>query len=101
MIDLIESKQDNLLYVYKLIILFFDRKITFDELDHEEIYDILYVYLLIKKYINIIHLKIKDILGEEQIEEVSAFDEYDKENGYEDDTEDEYSNYEIGLKILN
>lgn len=70
-------------------------------MDHEEIYDILYVYLLIKKYINIIHLKIKDILGEEQIEEVSAFDEYDKENGYEDYIEDEYSNYEIGLKILN
>lgn len=47
----------------------------------------------------------KDILCEEQIKEVSAFDEYDKENGYEDGYEDdieyEYSNYEIGLKILN
>ncbi|GIM32968.1 hypothetical protein [Paraclostridium bifermentans] len=76
-------------------------KITFDELDHEEIYDILDLYVLIKKYINTIHLKMEYILCEEQIEEVSAFDEYDKENGYEDDTEDECSNYEIGLKILN
>lgn len=81
--------------------MFFDNKISFEELDHEEVYDILCIYLLIKKYINTIHSKINDILCEEEIEKASAFDEYDKKNGYEDDIEDEYSNYEISLKILN
>ena len=40
-------------------------------------------------------------MGEDEELESSAFDDYDKENGYEDEDIEEYSIYESSLKILN
>lgn len=88
-------------YLYKLIVLFFDNKVSFNQLDQEDIHEILFIYFLIKKYINNIHEKINSILGEDEESESSGFDDYDKENGYEDEYIEDCSIYESSLKILN
>ena len=88
-------------YLYKLIVLFFDNKVSFNQLDQEDIHEILFIYFLIKKYINNIHEKINSILGEDEESESSDFDDYDKENGYEDEYIEDCSIYESSLKILN
>lgn len=72
------------------------------ELDHEDIYEILITYILIKKYISKINEKINLIFGgNDEEENKSLFDEYDKENGYEDEKVEEYNLYENSLSILN
>lgn len=88
-------------YLYKLVVLFFDNKVSFNQLDQEDIYEVLFIYFLIKKYINNIHEKINSILGEDEELESSFFDDYDKENGYEDEEIEDYSIYKSSLKILN
>ncbi|MVO70830.1 hypothetical protein GOD95_05150 [Paeniclostridium sordellii] len=100
--DLIDKNKDNLIYINKLINIFFDYKIEVKELDQKEIYDILETYMLIEKYIEQVHEKINNVLSDEEIEESeSAFDDYDKENGYEDEENlKDISKYEISLKIL-
>lgn len=56
---------------------------------------------MIKKVILNINNKIGDIFFEKVEKEKSAFDEYDRENGYEDIEEDETNIYDLYLNILN
>ncbi|MFR3569528.1 MAG: hypothetical protein ACLTUR_16135 [Paraclostridium sordellii] len=102
--DLIDKNKDDLIYLYKLITIFFDYKIGIKELDQKEIYDILESYMLIEKYIEQVHEKINNVLKDEEMEESESeieFDDYDKENGYEDEDElEKLSKYEISLKVL-
>lgn len=100
--DLIDNKKDSLIYVYKLIIAFFDNKVSIKELDQQEIYEILSVYVFIRTYVENINEKIKSIFIEEVIQERSAFDEYDKENGYDNlDNANQMSICDNYLNILN
>ncbi|MEG1310655.1 MAG: hypothetical protein RR942_04620 [Romboutsia sp.] len=58
--------------------------------------------MLIRTYIGNINKKIIDTFSEEVIQEKSAFDEYDKENGYEDfDNLEENNVYDSYLDVLN
>lgn len=56
---------------------------------------------MIKKVILNINNKIGDVFFEKVEKEKSAFDEYDRENGYEDIEEDETNIYDLYLNILN
>lgn len=85
---------------YKIIELFFDRKIRKSDLEKISIFDLQYVYYFIEIYIKkVVVVKFKE-LGQEEIEiEKSIFDEYDKEEGYV--TEEENNIYETLLNLLN
>lgn len=67
--------------------------------------DIIYIYLLIKKYIENINERILNVLNIDQEEkEESAFDDYDEEYGYnalEESEEIEKDIYDSYLNILN
>ncbi|EHA6440809.1 TPA: hypothetical protein ACY4SF_000144 [Clostridium perfringens] len=67
--------------------------------------DIIYIYLLIKKYIENINERILNVLNIDQEEkEESAFDDYDEEYGYnalEENEEIEKDIYDSYLNILN
>ncbi|KOA90881.1 hypothetical protein ADU76_12535 [Clostridium botulinum] len=80
----------------------FDYKVN-PILESSEIYEVLNIYFLIKKYVNSINTKIIDVFGiDDNKESTSAFDEYDKENGYIDYQENEKINiYDSYLDILN
>lgn len=58
--------------------------------------------MLIRAYIESINKKIINTFSEEVIQEKSVFDEYDKENGYEDFEDTEENNiYDRYLEVLN
>ncbi|STB55971.1 hypothetical protein [Clostridium perfringens] len=85
--------------------MFFDNKLTEEQLEKEDVLDIIYIYLLIKKYIENINERILNILNIDQEEkEESAFDDYDEEYGYntlEENEEIEKDIYDSYLNILN
>jgi hypothetical protein len=58
------------------------------------------MFYLIKKVILNLNNKIKDMFFEEVEQEKSAFDEYDKENGYDDLEEEKTNIYDMYLNIL-
>ncbi|EOU1877967.1 hypothetical protein F6J56_05855 [Clostridium perfringens] len=62
-----------------------------------EIYDFFETYIFIRKYVDKIQDRIREIfIGNEEITiEKSAFDDYDRENGYLEEIEEEniYDNY--------
>jgi hypothetical protein len=84
---------------------FFDNKLTEEQLEKEDVLDIIYIYLLIKKYIENINERILNVLNIDQEEkEESAFDDYDEEYGYnalEESEEIEKDIYDSYLNILN
>ena len=99
---LIDTKKEDFIYLYKLIIIFFDNKISKQELDQKDVFEILNIYMLIRAYIESINKKIINTFSEEDIQEKSVFDEYDKENGYDDLEYTEENNiYDRYLDILN
>lgn len=85
--------------------MFFDNKLTEEQLEKEDVLDIIYIYLLIKKYIENINERILNILNIDQEEkEESAFDDYDEEYGYNalaENEEIEKDIYDSYLNILN
>ncbi|ELC8383532.1 hypothetical protein [Clostridium perfringens] len=85
--------------------MFFDNKLTEEQLEKEDVLDIIYIYLLIKKYIENINERILNVLNIDQEEkEESAFDDYDEEYGYnalEESEEIEKDIYDSYLNILN
>ena len=85
--------------------MFFDNKLTEEQLEKEDVLDLIYIYLLIKKYIEKINERILNILNIDQEEkEESAFDDYDEEYGYnalEENEEIEKDTYDSYLNILN
>lgn len=88
--------------------MFFDNKLTEEQLEKEDVLDLLYIYLLIKKYIEKINERILNILNvnqdEKEEQEKSAFDDYDEEHGYNDLKENEEIEkdiYDSYLNILN
>ncbi|HAT4130505.1 hypothetical protein ACNUKZ_07795 [Clostridium perfringens] len=85
--------------------MFFDNKLTEEQLEKEDVLDIIYIYLLIKKYIENINERILNVLKIDQEEkEESAFDDYDEEYGYnalEENEEIEKDIYDSYLNILN
>lgn len=85
--------------------MFFDNKLTEEQLEKEDVLDIIYIYLLIKKYIENINERILNVLNIDQEEkEESAFDDYDEEYGYnalEENEEIEKDIYDSYLNILN
>ncbi|MFR4492472.1 MAG: hypothetical protein ACLT5M_14615, partial [Clostridium perfringens] len=91
--------------IYKLLLVFFDNKLTEEQLEKEDVLDIIYIYLLIKKYIENINERILNVLNIDQEEkEESAFDDYDEEYGYnalEESEEIEKDIYDSYLNILN
>ena len=91
--------------IYKLLLVFFDNKLTEEQLEKEDVLDIIWIYLLIKKYIENINERILNVLNIDQEEkEESAFDDYDEEYGYnalEENEEIEKDIYDSYLNILN
>lgn len=88
--------------------MFFDNKLTEEQLEKEDVLDLIYIYLLIKKYIEKINERILNILNvnqdEKEEQEKSAFDDYDEEHGYNDLKENEEIEkdiYDSYLNILN
>ncbi|HAT4185202.1 TPA: hypothetical protein I9007_000682 [Clostridium perfringens] len=85
--------------------MFFDNKLTEEQLEKEDVLDIIYIYLLIKKYIENINERILNVLNIDQEEkEESAFDDYDEEYGYNalaENEEIEKDIYDSYLNILN
>ncbi|XZK28608.1 hypothetical protein ACSXCN_08640 [Clostridium perfringens] len=88
--------------------MFFDSKLTEEQLEKEDVLDIIYIYLLIKKYIENINKRILNVLNIDQEEkeekEESAFDDYDEEYGYnalEENEKIEKDIYDSYLNILN
>lgn len=96
-----DLEKDNLNNIYKLIYIFLDNKVTVKDLNNLDICEILSTFYLIQKVILNINDKIENIFFEKVEKEKSAFDEYDKENGYEDNKEDETNIYDIYLNVLN
>lgn len=68
-----------------------------------EIYEVFETFLYIKKYVNKIQDRIREIfIGNEDITiEKSAFDDYDKENGYLDEELEEENIYDSYLNVIN
>ncbi|EGT4137905.1 hypothetical protein EQZ09_08875 [Clostridium perfringens] len=99
------KSEDEFINIYKLLLVFFDNKLTEEQLEKEDVLDILYIYLLIKKYIENINERILNVLNIDQEEkEESAFDDYDEEYGYnalEENEEIEKDIYDSYLNILN
>lgn len=98
----LEDGKNEIDTVYKMVNMIFDYKVK-SLLESIEIYEVLNIYFLIKKYVNSINTKIIDIFGiGDNKESMSAFDEYDKENGYIDYQENDKINiYDSYLDILN
>lgn len=68
-----------------------------------EVYEVFETFLYIKKYVNKIQDRIREIfIGNEDITiEKSAFDDYDKENGYLDEELEEENIYDSYLNVIN
>lgn len=64
-----------------------------------EIYDFFETYIFIRKYVDKIQDRIREIFVGDEVIEKSAFDEYDKENGYEDEELEEENIYD-NLKVI-
>lgn len=75
--------------IYTIIIDFFDNNLSSEDLNRIEIYDIFYTYFQIIYFIsNVVEKELYNTFGVNEIDPDntgSIFDEYDKENGYEDD----------------
>ena len=101
----LNKSEDKFINIYKLLLVFFDNKLTEEQLEKEDVLDIIYIYLLIKKYIENINGRILNVLNIDQEEkEESAFDDYDEEYGYnalEENEEIEKDIYDSYLNILN
>lgn len=65
-----------------------------------EIYDFFETYIFIRKYVDKIQDRIREIFVGDEVIEKSAFDEYDKENGYEDEELEEENIYDNYLKVI-
>ena len=68
-----------------------------------EVFDLFETYIFIRKYVNKIQDRIREIfIGNEEIKiEKSAFDDYDKENGYLDEELEEENIYDNYLNVIN
>lgn len=98
---LIDLDSNNFKYIFKVIHTFFDSKIKIKDLCDTEIYESLSIFYLIKKVILNINNKINDIFFEKIEQEKSAFDEYDKENDYEELEEESENIYDTYLNVIN
>ncbi|MDG6877300.1 hypothetical protein [Clostridium perfringens] len=65
-----------------------------------EIYDFFETYIFIRKYVDKIQDRIREIFVGDEVIEKSAFDEYDKEEGYLDEELEEENIYDNYLKVI-
>lgn len=65
-----------------------------------EIYDFFETYVFIRKYVDKIQDRIREIFVGDEVIEKSAFDEYDKEEGYLDEELEEENIYDNYLKVI-
>lgn len=65
-----------------------------------EIYDFFETYIFIRKYVDKIQDRIREIFVGDEVIEKSAFDEYDKKEGYLDEELEEENIYDNYLNII-
>ena len=94
--------ENVMFYNLKALQMMFDNQITFEELEKTEIIELLYTSKAMH-YIaqEIITPQFEKLGGKEAIEvEQSIFDDYDKENGYEEDQEESASIWNSCLNMV-
>lgn len=65
-----------------------------------EVFDFFETYIFIRKYVDKIQDRIREIFVGDEVIEKSAFDEYDKEEGYLDEELEEENIYDNYLKVI-
>ena len=65
-----------------------------------EVFDFFETYIFIRKYIDKIQDRIREIFVGDEVIEKSVFDEYDKEEGYLDEELEEENIYDNYLKVI-
>ncbi|EOU1653942.1 hypothetical protein M1Z65_000893 [Clostridium perfringens] len=65
-----------------------------------EVFDFFETYIFIRKYVDKIQDRIREIFVGDEVIEKSAFDEYDKEEGYLDEELEEENIYDNYLNVI-
>lgn len=94
--------ENVMFYNIKSLQMMFDHQISFDELEKMNIVELLYTSKAMHYIIQEIITPQFEKLGGKEAEEVeqSIFDEYDKENGYEDEQEENVSIWDSCLSMV-
>ncbi len=71
-----------------------------NEIMQLEVFDFFETYIFIRKYVDKIQDRIREIFVGDEVIEKSAFDEYDKEEGYLDEELEEENIYDNYLKVI-
>lgn len=98
-----KTEYENVMYYnIKSLQMMFDNKVSFDELEKADIVELIYTSKAMHFIAqDIITPQFQKLGGKEAVEvEQSVFDEYDKENGYEDEQEENVSIWDSCLSMV-